>query len=118
VTIPAVTPQTVGALIALYERAVGLYASIVNVNAYHQPGVEAGKKAAAVILQLQTDAVKALRSTTAPLTLAELAAKAGAPDRVEAIYKILRHLHANDRGVVFTGDPSQPGNLQVSWLSK
>jgi glucose-6-phosphate isomerase len=118
VTIPAVTPQTVGALIALYERAVGLYASIVNVNAYHQPGVEAGKKAAAVILQLQTDAVKALRSTTAPVTLAELAAKAGAPDRVEAIYKILRHLHANDRGVVFTGDPAQPGNLQVSWLSK
>lgn len=38
VTIEEVTPRSVGALIALYERAVGLYASIVNINAYHQPG--------------------------------------------------------------------------------
>jgi glucose-6-phosphate isomerase len=30
-------------LIALYERAVGLYATIINVNACHQPGIEAGK---------------------------------------------------------------------------
>jgi glucose-6-phosphate isomerase len=120
VTIPTVTPTTVGALIALYERAVGFYASIVNVNAYHQPGVEAGKKAAAVILQLQTDAVKALQGMTlsAPVTLVELAATVGAPDRVEAIYKILRHLHANDRGVVFTGDLSQPGSLRVAWVDK
>ncbi len=33
-------------MIALYERAVGFYATLVNINAYHQPGVEAGKKAA------------------------------------------------------------------------
>jgi glucose-6-phosphate isomerase len=120
VTIPAVTPQTVGALIALYERAVGLYASIVNVNAYHQPGVEAGKKAAAIVLELQMDAVKALQGTTisAPVTLAELAAMIGAPDRVEAIYKILRHLHANDRGVTFTGDLAKPGSLRVAWVDK
>ena len=37
-TINDVTPATVGAIIALYERAVGLYAALVNVNAYHQPG--------------------------------------------------------------------------------
>ena len=43
----------VGALIALYERAVGFYASLVNINAYHQPGVEAGKKAATRVLELQ-----------------------------------------------------------------
>jgi glucose-6-phosphate isomerase len=115
VTIPVVEPKTVGALIALYERAVGLYASIIHVNAYHQPGVEAGKKAAAVILQLQSDVVKALQELTTPVSLTELAAKAGTPDRVEAIYKILRHLYANDRGVVFTGDLAQPGSLQVSW---
>jgi glucose-6-phosphate isomerase len=40
-------------LIALYERAVGLYASLVDVNAYHQPGVEAGKRAAAEVLAVQ-----------------------------------------------------------------
>lgn len=33
-----VTPRSAGALIALYERAVGIYASLVNINAYHQPG--------------------------------------------------------------------------------
>ncbi|PSB51939.1 glucose-6-phosphate isomerase [Chamaesiphon polymorphus] len=120
VTIPTVTAQTVGALIALYERAVGLYASIVNINAYHQPGVEAGKKAAAVILKLQTDVVKALQGMTisAPVTIAELAATIGEPEQVEAIYKILRHLQANDRGVVLTGNLSQPGSLRVAWANK
>jgi glucose-6-phosphate isomerase len=116
VTIPEVTPRHVGALIALYERAVGLYASIVNINAYHQPGVEAGKKAAAVVLQLQSDVVQALQGVTTPISLEELATKAGSPDRVEAIYKILRHLDANDRCVKFTGDLARPGSLQVSWL--
>jgi glucose-6-phosphate isomerase len=113
VTIPAVTPQTVGALIALYERAVGFYASVVNVNAYHQPGVEAGKKAAAVILQLQTDVVQKLKELSTPVTLEELAAKVGAPEQIEAIYKILRHLQANDRNVIFTGDFAHPGSLRV-----
>ena len=39
-------------LIALFERTVSFYASLVNVNAYHQPGVEAGKAAAATFLDL------------------------------------------------------------------
>ena len=39
VTVQEVTPRAVGAMIALYERAVGLYASLVNINAYHQPGI-------------------------------------------------------------------------------
>lgn len=38
-TVEEVTPRSVGALIALYERAVGIYASLVNINAYHQPGI-------------------------------------------------------------------------------
>lgn len=44
VTVDDVTPFSVGALIALYDRAVGFYASLVGINAYHQPGVEAGKR--------------------------------------------------------------------------
>ena len=43
-SIPRVDAFQVGALIALYEHAVGFYGSLVRVNAYHQPGVEAGKK--------------------------------------------------------------------------
>lgn len=38
VTVQEVTPRSAGALVALYERAVGIYASLVNINAYHQPG--------------------------------------------------------------------------------
>src|SRR5687767_7630761 len=52
ITIDRVDASTVGALIALFERAVGLYAVLIEVNAYHQPGVEAGKKAAAAVLAL------------------------------------------------------------------
>ncbi len=53
ITVRRVDAWHLGALIALFERAVGLYAELVDVNAYHQPGVEAGKKAAAEALALQ-----------------------------------------------------------------
>ncbi len=53
ITIKEVSPFSVGLLIAFFERAVGLYASLININAYHQPGVEAGKKAAAAVIDLQ-----------------------------------------------------------------
>ena len=46
-------PKSLGALIALFERAVTLYAARLGINAYHQPGVEAGKKAASEALALQ-----------------------------------------------------------------
>lgn len=114
VTVPQVDPRIVGALIALYERAVGLYASLVNINAYHQPGVEAGKKAAADILELQTKVMAVLQGETAPVSLTELAQKVGQPQKIESIYQILRHLHANDRGIVFQGNLGQPATLTVS----
>jgi glucose-6-phosphate isomerase len=113
-TVPRVDPRSVGALIALYERAVGFYASLVNINAYHQPGVEAGKKAAASILDLQKRLVQILRTESKPLTVEALAEKAGAPERIESVYHILRHLAANNRGVVLTGDRNRPSALTVS----
>ena len=98
VSIPEVTPTTVGALVALYERAVGFYASLVNVNAYHQPGVEAGKKAAATLLKLQATVRAALSQNpqTAPQIAAPLDADA------EAVYHVLVHLAANDAAVRLT----------------
>ncbi len=114
VTIPQVNPRTVGALIALYDRAVGLYASLVNINAYHQPGVEAGKKAAAAILDLQKRVIQVLQDQGEPMSLSQLAQKAGATDQIEAIYKILRHLHTNQRGVVLEGKLGEPSSLKVS----
>jgi glucose-6-phosphate isomerase len=114
VTVYEVTPKTVGALIALYERAVGLYASLVNINAYHQPGVEAGKKAAASILALQRQILSVVKSVNQPLSLAEVAAKAEASDRIESVYMILRHLAANNRGITLTGDRRKPSDLMVA----
>lgn len=91
---------TVGMLIALFERAVGLYASLVNINAYHQPGVEAGKKAAAAVLALQNLAVAHLVANLGKsFAAAELAHALGQPDEVETVFKICTHLAANGRKV-------------------
>ena len=114
ITVPDVTPKSVGALIALYERAVSIYAYLVNINAYHQPGVEAGKKAAADVLDVQTTVRKALSEASGSLTLSELADKAGLSDKIENIYKIVRHLDANGKGVKVEGDLSKPATLKVS----
>ena len=114
VTIPQVNPRTVGALIALYDRAVGLYGFLVNINAYHQPGVEAGKKAAAAVLDLQKRVMQVLKEEGAPMSLQELAQKAESSDQIEAIYKMLRHLQANKRGVILEGNLGQPSSLIVS----
>ena len=114
VTIPQVNPRTVGALIALYERAVGLYAFLINVNAYHQPGVEAGKKAAASVLDLQRRVLAALEDASQPLELEVLAEKLGAKEQIETVYKILRHMAANQRGVTLQGNSAKPSSLLVS----
>ena len=95
VSLPSVTPESVGALIALYERAVGFYASLVNINAYHQPGVEAGKKAASVVLELQHKVLAELGAEAK--TAGVVAAKIGAD--AEAVYHVLEHLAANQPGV-------------------
>jgi glucose-6-phosphate isomerase len=92
VSIPAVTPRTVGALIALYDRAVGFYGSLVNINSYHQPGVEAGKKAAAGVLKTLSKVKTALSAN--PQTAPQIAAALG--EDVEAVYHALNHLAAND----------------------
>lgn len=115
VTLTRVDARSVGALIALYERAVGFYASLVNINAYHQPGVEAGKKAAEALLELQRKTLSVLKNTDQPMKLTTLAEKVNAGDRIEDIYKIVRHLAANRRGVDLQGDLAKPGELTISF---
>jgi len=91
ITIDDVSPRTLGMLIALYERGVGLYASLVNINAYHQPGVEAGKKAATGVIDLLGKLKAALANGSG--TAEQLAQNAdGCP---ELSFKILEHLAAN-----------------------
>jgi glucose-6-phosphate isomerase len=97
ITVPRVDAFTVGALIALYERTVGFYASLVNINAYHQPGVEAGKKAAARILALQGKVVAALKGAQ-PKTAVELARETDSDP--EDVYHVLNHMAGNASNMV------------------
>jgi glucose-6-phosphate isomerase len=93
-TLAEVSARSIGMLIALYERVVGLYASLIDVNAYDQPGVEAGKKAASGVIALQQRLVAALRASPGRAQTAEaLAAQAGGEP--ETAFKILEHLAAN-----------------------
>lgn len=113
IEIPEVGPRTVGALIALFERAVGLYAFWVGINAYHQPGVEAGKKAATAVLELQAQLVAAMAARPGePLGAEAWAAALGRPDEAENVYHVLTHLAANPgRGVTRSGAPDPRGAL-------
>jgi glucose-6-phosphate isomerase len=107
ITIDRLDAAAVGTLIALYERAVGLYASLVNINAYHQPGVEAGKKAAGAILALQGKILGHLRKSNRTTDAESLAVAIGASEQTEAVFMILRHLAANpDHHVIMeSADP-------------
>ncbi|KAH6781191.1 phosphoglucose isomerase 1 [Perilla frutescens var. hirtella] len=118
VTVQEVTPRSVGALVALYERAVGIYASLVNINAYHQPGVEAGKKAAGEVLALQKRVLAVLNEASCkepvePLTLEEIADLCHAPNEIEMIYKIIAHMAANDRALIAEGSCGSPRSIKV-----
>ena len=101
VTIADVSPRTLGMLIALYERGVGLYASLIGINAYHQPGVEAGKKAAGGVIALKRKLLDALRSAPGTaFTPESLVTQIGQPEQAELGFKVLEHLAANpDTGV-------------------
>ena len=102
ITIPKVSPKTVGALIALFERAVGIYANLININAYHQPGVQAGKVAADEIIELKTKIMNAIANAPqGGLTITQIAEAIGAPEECEMIFKLCNHLSSNsDRGVI------------------
>ncbi|HEY8379527.1 MAG TPA: glucose-6-phosphate isomerase, partial [Nannocystis sp.] len=97
IVLPAVDAVRLGALIALFERAVGIYAELIDVNAYHQPGVEAGKQAAKSVLALQVALLAALPSGPGK-TCRELAEAVGADPL--AAWQVLRHLAANGRVAV------------------
>ncbi len=95
-TVPRLDASALGGLIALFERAVGFYAALIGVNAYHQPGVEAGKKAAGKLLELQARVIAAVEAAPAPAGAEEIATTVGADP--EAVYHLLTHLAANRTG--------------------
>jgi len=102
--VQALDAYTFGGLVALFERAVGIYGELLDLNAYHQPGVEAGKQAAAGVLDAQRALVAALGSDALGAT--ELAARVGSQDAA-LCWRILRRLSAcPGRGVQRLAGPT------------
>lgn len=92
ITVERIDAATIGILIALFERTVGLYASLLNINAYHQPGVEAGKKAAGAVIELQKKVRTWLTEHPAEADPETIAQALNAPEETETVYAILRRL--------------------------
>ncbi len=103
---------SLGALIALFERAVGLYAELININAYHQPGVEAGKKAASNILHLQSE-IELILNTNKPYSIEDIC-KEIPGSSTESIFIILRHLVNNNNMYQVTGNWARPKSLMIN----
>lgn len=96
-TIDELNAHRVGVLIALFERAVGVYAELINVNAYDQPGVEAGRNAAATIIDVQRKILAYLRSHAGEtFHVDEIAGAIGTPEEAETIHHILEQVGVNE----------------------
>jgi glucose-6-phosphate isomerase len=108
-SIPEVTPFHLGLLIALFERAVSFYASLVNVNAYHQPGVEAGKKAASIFLDLLNQVRGKLVADAK--TADQIALECDADP--EDVYHCLTHLAANGEVQISIGTTPAQDRFQI-----
>ena len=93
ITVPEVNAYNVGQLIAIFERSVGIYANLIGINAYHQPAVEFGKKAAGGLISTKNAAAKALRESGKAMTASQLAETIGAE-----VFRLMLHLANNDPG--------------------
>jgi glucose-6-phosphate isomerase len=109
ISLPEVTPFHLGLLIALFERTVSFYASLVNINAYHQPGVEAGKKAAGAFLET-LNKVRGHLTATAK-TAGEIATETDADP--EDVYHCLTHLSANGEVQISLGATPAEDSFQL-----
>ncbi|SDP40218.1 helix-turn-helix domain-containing protein [Lentzea jiangxiensis] len=92
ITLPDYREHALGALLALFERAVGLYAELVHVNAYHQPGVD--KHTALPLLSLRQKVLDHLTESGEPTTAEALADATGHPP--VTVHRLLEHLAARD----------------------
>ena len=96
INITKIDSFNIGVLIALYERTVGYYSTLVNINAYHQPGVEAGKKAAEEIINLQVKIINFLsKNANSAYSIDKIADALEVNNMREEIYQICLHISSN-----------------------
>ena len=98
ITLPEADEYNIGQVIALFERAVGIYASMIHINAYDQPAVEFGKKAAGEIISSKIKAYNLLKETGKAMTSEEIGDAVGS-DPAD-IFRIMLHLAANEEDVM------------------
>jgi len=104
ITIPKMNAKSLGALIALFERTVGIAAELIDINAYNQPGVEAGKKAA----RFQLDQLIAVEKHLGPtsFTAKEVANTLGLDPHT--VWRLCTHLTTTGRAESIAGkSPSE-----------
>ncbi len=94
--LPDLSPKYLGGLIALFERSVGLYASLLDINAYNQPGVEAGKRLLKKYLEVREKIQNYLQKSST-ISLEELATSLDEEIEEEEILFLLEELAA-ERG--------------------
>ena len=101
VTVTEINEFNIGVILALFERSVGYYSSLVNINAYHQPGVEAGKKAAGDVIDSQGKIVEFLsKNNNSSHSAGGIAEGINSSGEEEKIFLICQHLSAQKgRGI-------------------
>ena len=111
ITLDKLNCLTLGALIALFERAVSFYAELVDINAYDQPGVEAGKKAAAEIIKYQKK-VAELFNNGDEFSLSDITSLVGNSSS-EEIFFIIRQMCFGNNHYLIKGDWSNPSTIII-----
>ena len=111
ITLEKLNCFSLGALIALFERAVSFYAELVNINAYDQPGVEAGKKAAANIIEYQQK-VSNLLDEGGEYSINDITSLFD-NSVSEPIFFILREMCFGNDNYLVKGDWSNPNSLVI-----
>jgi len=114
ITLKELNSYSLGALIALFERTVTFYAELINVNAYDQPGVEAGKKAAADVLKSQLNLQKLLDSGE-KFTFNKIVNNIE-NSNPETIFFILRQICFSNSNYSVNGSWSNPDSLTIQKL--
>ena len=115
ITLEKLNCFSLGALIALFERAVSFYAELVNINAYDQPGVEAGKKAAANIIEYQQK-VSNLLDEGGEYSINDITSLFD-NSVSEPIFFILREMCFGNDNYLIKGDWSNPNSLVIQKIN-
>ena len=84
---------------------------MVDINAYDQPGVEAGKKAAAEIIEYQKKVTEILNNGT-ELSIKEITSLVGNSSS-EPIFFIIRQICFNNEDYIIKGDWSKPNTILI-----